>query len=187
VRHRSRRLFLGPLLSLTTLSAALIVPTAAFAATPTAETTTATSAACTEAGWPTTVEGRPLTFRSGARAGDYLWHDGTGWHLRITKPGYLRRVFTGKIVSDTALTVAPYHLESGDTWTLSADKKTLTYRFATRRNIDGLDIGAACATRLWVRGSMSGVRLPVGRIWIGRAGHHPLQNPFVIRRTVPTV
>ena len=26
---------------------------------------------------------------------------------------------------------------------------------------------------------MSGSALPIGRIWIGRAGHHPLQNPFV--------
>jgi len=183
MRQRSRGLFLGTLL---TLSAALIVPTAAFAATPAADTTT-TSAACTEAGWPTTAQGRPLTFRSGARAGDYVWHDATGWHLRVTKPGYLRRFFTGKIVSDAELTVAPYHLESGDTWTLSADKKTLTYRFATRGNIDGLDFHAACASRLWVRGSMSGVALPVGRIWIGRAGHHPLQNPFVIRRTIAAV
>jgi hypothetical protein len=183
MRRRSRSLFLGTLLSLTTGSAALIVPAAAFAATPAADTTTR-SAACTEAGWPTTVQGRPLTFRSGARAGDYVWHDATGWHLRVTKPGHLRRIFTGKIVSDAQLTVAPYHLESGDTWTLSADKKTLTYRFATRGETDGIDFHAACATRLVVRGSMSGFRLPVGRIWTGRAGRHPLQNPFVIRRTV---
>ena len=29
---------------------------------------------------------------------------------------------------------------------------------------------------------MAGVKLPIGRIWIGRAGRHPLQNPFVILR-----
>ena len=39
---------------------------------------------------------------------------------------------------------------------------------------------------------MAGAKLPVGRIWVGRAGNHPLQNPFVdpaltaIRRA-PTV
>ena len=48
--------------------------------------------------------------------------------------------------------------------------------------IDGLDFRTACATRLWFKGSMAGNKLPPGRIWIGRAGRHPLQNPFVILR-----
>ena len=181
MRHRSRSRFLATLLSLSALGAALIVPAGAFAATPAATTTTT---ACAETGWPAGVEGRPLTFHTGARAGDYLWHNANGWHLRVTKPGTVRRVFSGKIVSDTELTVTPYHLESNDRWSLSADKKTLTYRFSNVGNIDGLDIGAPCATRLWARGSLSGVKLPVGRIWIGRAGHHPLTNPFEILRTI---
>ena len=79
--------------------------------------------------------------------------------------------------------MTPYKLEAGDTFALSADKKTLTYRFANHGRIDGLDFRTACATRLWFRGSMAGVKLPTGRIWIGRAGRHPLQNPFVVLRT----
>jgi hypothetical protein len=29
---------------------------------------------------------------------------------------------------------------------------------------------------------MAGSKLPVGRIWIGRNGIHPLGNPFVVTR-----
>jgi hypothetical protein len=184
LRHPNRRRLISTLLSLSALSAALIVPTGASAATLAANTTTAqTSVACDEGRWPTRVQGKPATFISGGRAGDYLWHDAYGWHLRVTHPGAARVVFTGKIVSNTALSAKGYHLESSDSVVLSADRKTLTYRFTNYGHIDGIDFRTACATKLWVRGSMAGVRLPVGRIWLGRAGHHPLQNPFVILRT----
>ena len=56
------------------------------------------------------------------------------------------------------MSVAPVRLEKGDDFTLSADKQTLTYRFANYGNIDGLDIKTACATRLSIKGTMSGVR-----------------------------
>jgi hypothetical protein len=160
------------LLSLSAASATLIVPSGMFAATTT----------CDEGRWPARVQGQPATFAAGARAGDYLWHDASGWHLRVTHPGTAKVIFSGTITSNAALTVRGYRLETGDGITLSADKKTLTYRFANHGRVDGLDFRTACASRLWFKGSMAGAKLPVGRIWIGRAGHHPLQNPFVILR-----
>jgi hypothetical protein len=181
MQPRTRRRFPSILLTLGVLAAAFIVPSTTMAASPTGDTTTVV---CTEAGWPTTVEGRPATFKSGGRAGEYLWHNANGWHLRVTKHRPYARVFSGKIVSDTEMTVKSYHLESNDRWRLSEDKKTLTYRFVNRGYIDGLDIKAPCATKLWVRGSMSGLKLPVGRIWLGSTGLHPLTNPFTIERTV---
>jgi hypothetical protein len=29
---------------------------------------------------------------------------------------------------------------------------------------------------------MGASKLPIGRIWVGRANHHPLQNPFAVVR-----
>jgi hypothetical protein len=173
MRHRSRHLVLSGLLSLSALTAALGIPA----------TTLASTTACDEGRWPASVQGQPITFMAGARAGDYIWHNTTGWHIRFTHPGTARIIFSGTIVANTALSVTPYKLEGGDAFALSADKKTLTYRFSNYGRIDGLDFRTACATRLWFRGSVAGVRLPTGRIWIGRAGRHPLQNPFVILRT----
>lgn len=168
--HRSRRIVLSALLSLSALSAALFIPAATFAA-------------CDEGRWPASVQGQPTVFTAGARAGDYIWHDVNGWHLRVTQPGTAAVVFSGKIVSNAALTVAPVKLESGDGFTLSTDKKTLTYRFANHGRIDGLDFRTACASRLKIWGYRAGETLPTSRIWLGRAGRHPLQNPFVILRT----
>lgn len=156
------------------LSLALLAPAAAAAATTTTDTTTCTGR------WPASVQGKPTMYKAGARAGDYLWHDSRGWHLRVTKVTSAKAVFTGRIRSDTPLTVSGVLLEKGDTFTLSADKLTLTYRFANYGHIDGLDFRTACAGRLGIYGTMDGKPLPISRIWIGARGHHPLQNPFAI-------
>lgn len=169
--RQPRSRLLGPILGLALLGAALVVPTTAAAAT------------CDEAHWPAATQGIPLSYHSGSRAGDYLWHSSTGWHLRTTHPSSGRIVFSGRIVSDKPLTVTGVRLERGDTWALSADKLTLTYRFVNYGNVDGLDFRTACATTLRIKGLMSGVKLPLARIWIGRAGHHPLSNPFTIGRS----
>jgi hypothetical protein len=155
---------------------ALLIPGAAFAAE-----TDQTGEACT-GHWPASVQGTPKTYKSGGRAGNYLWHDAKGWHLRVTKVSSAKAIFSGVIRSDKPLSVKGVRLEKGDRFTLSADKLSITYRFANYGHIDGLDFRTACAERISVRGSMNGDKLPIGRIWIGRAGHHPLQNPFVIRR-----
>jgi hypothetical protein len=171
MRHRGRHLVLGIVLGLGAIGGALIVPAATFAAT-----------TCDEGRWPLSAQGQPVTFRAGARAGDYIWHSATGWHVRFTHPSSSRLIFTGRIVSNAPLSVTAYRLEGGDNFTLSADHKTLTYRIRNFGHIDGLDFRTACATRLTFGGSIAGVKLPTGRIWVGRAGRHPLQNPFVILR-----
>lgn len=177
---RSRHLILSAALGLGTIAGAFVVPAATLAAE--SATTPTPTTACTEGRWPASTQGVPVSFRAGARAGDYLWHSGTGWHIRFTHPGTGRRTFTGRIISNTPMTVVSYKFESGDAFVLSADHKTLTYRVRNYGRIDGLDFKTACATRLWFRGSMSGSRLPIGRIWIGHNGRHPLQDPFVITR-----
>lgn len=178
---RNRRLILSAMLSLGTIAGAFVLPAATFAAE-TGTTPTVTTTTCDEGRWPASTQGQPVTFKAGARAGDYIWHNSTGWHIRFTHPGTARRTFTGRIVSNTPLTVSSYKFESGDTFALSADHKTLTYRVRNYGHIDGLDFRTACATRLSFGGSMSGAKLPIGRIWIGHYGRHPLQNPFVVTR-----
>ena len=157
------------------LAIAMLVPAAASAA----ETTTDRSCA---GHWPTTAQGKPTMFAAGARAGDYLWHDRAGWHLRVTKVSSTTAIFTGRIHADRPMRVAGVALERGDTITLSTDRLTLTYRFANHGHVDGLDLTTDCATRLRISGSMNGALLPTSRIWIGSNGRHPLQNPFTITK-----
>jgi hypothetical protein len=174
-----RRSLLGSLLVLGGLAAALLAPATTLAATP---ATTLVTAACDDGHWPATVQGVPTLWRAGAAAGDYLWHDATSWHLRVTHRGTGRVVFSGRIVSSAPMTAAAVRLEAGDAFSLSADHLTLTYRFVNHGAVDGLNFWTDCARRLTFGGAMDGAKLPVGRIWIGRANRHPLENPFTITR-----
>jgi hypothetical protein len=182
MRHPGRQLAFSLVLGLGSIAAAIVAPTATLAASTPSTGTITTAATCDEGRWPISAQGQPLGFHAGARAGDYIWHSSAGWHVRVTHAGSARVVFTGTVVSNTPLTVSGYKLEPGDTFSLSADKLTLTYHLVNHGFIDGLDFRTACATHLKFKGSMAGVKLPIGRLWIGRAGHHPLQNPFVILR-----
>ena len=152
--------------------------------TETAATTVATTVAptiCTAGRWPASVQGRPR-LHAGSRAGDYIWHDSAGWHLRVTHPGKRTMVFSGTIRSDAPLTVKGVHLERQDSFRLSPDGLTLTYRFVNHGRVDGLDFRTDCAKHLSFGGRLNGYRLAIGRIWIGHLGRHPLQNPFAVRR-----
>ena len=86
MRSRTPRLAMSAALALLAISLTFIVPAGMFAATVTTATTSATTT-CDEGRWPARVQGQPATFAAGARAGDYIWHDANGWHLRFTHPG----------------------------------------------------------------------------------------------------
>jgi hypothetical protein len=177
--HR-RRSLAASLLVLSGLTAALVVPAATSAATP----ATATTTVCSETHWPVSVQGVPTTLKAGGATGDYLWHDSNGWHLRVTHPGSAKVTFTGRIVSGTPISFKAVRLEKGDTITLSADKKTLTYKFYNYGHIDGIDFKTACAQRLGISASVNGHKLSTSRIWLGRHGRHPLENRFVVVKIV---
>jgi hypothetical protein len=180
---RLQRTLASGLLCLSGLGIAFAVPASAAAAAPAIAPSSSaiTATTCDVGHWPGSVQGRPR-LHVGSPAGDYIWHDATGWHLRVTHPGNGTVVFTGTIRSDQALTVKGVRLESQDTFTLSTDQKSVTYRFVNHGKIDGLDFTTACATRLSFGGRMNGLRLPDRRVWVGHLGRHPLENPFVIRR-----
>ena len=164
------------------LAIGLLAPAATLAATaPAGASDGASTTACTGGAWPFSVQGMP-PLHAGSPAGDYIWHDATGWHLRVTHVGSYGVGFSGTIRANKPLHVKGYALETGDTFTVSADRLTVTYRFRNYGHLDGLDFTTECATRLAFGGRMNGALLPVRRIWVGHAGRHPLQNPFAVLR-----
>jgi len=181
------------------LAASLIGPTTVAAATTlpnVATATTVTTPTCDEGRWPASVQGVPTNLVAGARGGDYLWHDATGWHLRVTHQGTTAVRFSGTITANEPLAVVGVRLERGDTFSLSPDHRTVTYRFINHGRIDGLDIRTACASRIGFRGLMSGVKLfpclkHPGQIadclwvrWAGRGGALEWGNRITRRRRV---
>ena len=179
---------LGGTMALTAGIALMALPGGVAAAAPSESTTAAATpavvapTACVDGHWPASVQGRPLLFHAGARAGDYIWHDANGWHLRVTHQGKAGVVFSGRIVSAAPLDEVPVRLEATDVVTLSADKKTITYRFVNYGGVDGFDFKASCSDRLAFTSRMAGVKLPDWRVRLGVHSRHPLENPFVIRR-----
>lgn len=179
--QRLRFRLAGILLGATLLAAFAAPAGASAASSTTAATDGSTATTCTAGSWPYAVQGAPVLV-AGSAAGVHLWHGATGFHLRVTHPGTYAATFSGTIRANRPLHVTGYHLESKDTFTVSADGLTVTYRFVNHGHFDGIDFTTECATRLGVGSRLNGAVLPVRRIWLGHAGRHPLQNPFVIFR-----
>ncbi len=119
----------------------------------------------------------------GDRGGDYLWHDATGFHLRVTHKNDNRVVYTGEIVSPTPLRMDPVKLEKGDVAKLSADRRTLTFAFVDYGYVDGVDFHTDCAARITITDLNAGnARLSPNRVYLGRDELHPQQIPFTIHR-----
>jgi len=138
---------------------------------------------CRVGPWDPAVQGAPAGFTGGQRAGDYLWHGPTGFHLRVTHRGDRRDVFVGFIRSDRPMAMRPVRLEGRDAAWLSADRRTLGFRFYDYGHIDGVDFVTACATSLTVAGlRIDGRPLPADRVYLGRYRQHPAQVPFTLTR-----
>ena len=146
----------------------------AFAATP-------PTTSCPNGHWPATVEGRPTLLKSGSLGGDYIWHDTGGWHVRVTRHADERLTFSGRITSSAPLDADPVRLESNDKVSLSADRRTITFRFENYGAIDGIDFTTTFIA-LSFSLSMGISRMPISRIWLGASNRHPLENPFAVTR-----
>ena len=110
------------------------------------------------------VQGAPAGFDAGDRGGDYLWHDLTGFHLRVTHRNDGRQVYSGLISSSAPMRIDPVRLERGDVLRLSPDHRSFVFAFADYGRIDGVNFHTDCAAALAVS------RLHVGRPRCRRTG-----------------
>jgi hypothetical protein len=184
----SRRVILAAIGSVAAVGAAFVGLTLpAGAATtmpaPAASSSSPTPNPCDRAPWVSVVQGFPTGFGAQSPGGDYLWHDAKGFHLRVTHKGTAKVVYTGTITSPAVLHIEPVRLEKGDFVKLSADKKTITFKFNDYGFIDGVDFHTDCAA--WLRVSnlkANDKALPTGRVFLGAHRKHPSKIPFVLHR-----
>ena len=133
--------------------------------------------------WPANVQGQPPSFESGALGGAYLWHDSTGWHLRVTHKNSTEKTFRGTIhVPRGVIRFDRVLNELGDKVKLSPNGKTLTFRFTNYGHVDGIDFRTSCAPKLNFGFKVDGHKLAKDRIFIGATEWHPAHNPFRIVR-----
>ena len=154
----------------------------ASASTP-SPTPSAKAAACDKTPWEAMVQGAPTNFHPGGAGGDYLWHDSTGFHLRVTHRSNDRAVYSGVITSPTPMRKDAVRLEGSDVAALSSDRKTLVFRFANYGHVDGMNFHTDCASHITLSRLYVGTaHLPANRVYLGSKEAHPAHIPFALTR-----
>ena len=145
---------------------------------------TATSSSCGSAAddhWPSYVQGRPAGIDPHTTAATYMWHDGGGWHLRVTHHGSNLRSFSGQLTTSGSFGNAhAVHLEKSDQFQVSSDNHNITFFFKNYGAIDGIDFRTHCAPSVSFSFQSDGATSPASKIVIGSQATHPSSNPFSI-------
>ena len=151
-----------------------------------ADASTPTPSTCDKAPWEAAVQGRPAGFGAGSPTGDYLWHNKTGFHLRVTHAKKDRRVYTGEIRASAPMRLERVRLEKGDQVILSHSRRIILFRFSNHGFIDGINFHTDCATSLTVRHlRVAGHPLATNHVYLGATKAHPAAIPFTVHR-MPT-
>jgi hypothetical protein len=134
--------------------------------------------------WPGWTSHRPENVDPATLDGVYMWHNGTGWHVRATHRSLARKSFSGRIVTTGRFFhVSAVRLEGRDWLRVSKDRHTITFRFANYGAIDGLNFRTYCAPFIEFTFVGNGDVMPADAIKIGAGGVQPDSNPFRITRT----
>jgi hypothetical protein len=136
---------------------------------------------CREYALPAQVIGAP-TVTAGAAAGARVWHDSTGWHVRITHPGHDAVEYTDTISSPGVIKAAGYRLEGHDSLAVAADKHSVTFHLVNRGAIDGIDFTDSCSAITRFTFLQNKNQLSPVSVWLGAHGAHPTSQPFTIER-----
>ena len=184
--HRSAiRLSIAATSVVGTLAGAALIAAPADAATAAPATQ---SAGCPTGQLPSSVLGNP-GIKPGESAGVYLGHgtgstsEKVGYGLAVTHPGGKAAVFTGTIRASAPITAVKVRDERHDVVRLSADHRTMTFRFIDYGGIDGVAFRADCAKTVGVSLAENGKRLPTSSVFLGAHRVHPTSDPFTIERS----
>lgn len=141
-------------------------------------------AKCDLHSWADRVQGAPAHFAAHDNGSDYLWHATDGFHLRVTHRTGDRSVYSGAITASASIVdIKAVKLEKADKIWLSANHRTLYFRFVNYGGIDGADFRTDCATSLTTHDLKVGDdKLPTSRVYLGATKAHPAHVPFTVRR-----
>jgi hypothetical protein len=143
------------------------------------------SPGCSTGVLPNVVMGSP-DVKPGQALGVYLWHGSNGYSLRATHPGSKRVVIAGRLSASTGFShITKVRFEKADSLTLSADHKTMTFRFTNYGYIDGINFSADCSRLMRVKIRINDAVASPRQIKLGKHRSNPTSNPFAIERSRP--
>jgi hypothetical protein len=115
-----------------------------------------------------------------APMGYYLWHDGTGMHLRTHGPGE-EHLFVARIHTDGQFVdVTSVGGEGRDSVAIVDGGHTLVLRVHTFDAIDGVDFRIEGGTQVRLRLGLDRSPISTDNIFLGAARAHPDSNPFTL-------
>ena len=174
-----KRIAVSGALALALVASSGVGAAAAGAATNSTTASTTCLPADHDGDWPGAAAGRPAR-----DPGVRVWHDATGWHVRVTHNTLHDRVFEGVIrTTGEFLDVRAVRLEKNDHVVVGADHHSLAFRFNNYGGTDGFDFYTKCAPYLGFLFVSDGHVVPTVRVSIGADSHHPFTDPFRITRT----
>src|SRR3954467_13306933 len=133
---------------------------------------------CSTGQLPNVVMGSP-DVKPGQALGVYLWHGSNGYSLRATHPGSRKVVISGRLTASTGFShVTKVRLEKADSLALSADRKTMTFRFTNYGYIDGINFAADCSRLIRVKIRINDALASPRQIKLGAHRANPTSNPF---------
>jgi hypothetical protein len=145
----------------------------------------ADSPGCSTGVLPNVVMGSP-DVKPGQALGVYLWHGSNGYSLRATHAGTRKVVLAGRLSASNGFSnVTKVRLEKADNVTLSADHKTMTFRFTNYGYIDGINFAANCSKLMRVKIRINDAVASPRQIKLGKRRANPTSNPFTIERSRP--
>jgi hypothetical protein len=137
---------------------------------------------CAKGVWPAEVQGRPLSFDVGD--GVYLWDDPDGgWAIRATHDG----PGDTAVISGTLTTAGKFvdvRRAKGvtDIVALSANKRTILFRFVDYGWVDGFDFATRCAAGFSASFYIGGSLASPASVHLGATASSPPTNPFRVQR-----
>jgi len=183
--HRRALVAVGAV-ALTGALGALVPATADAATLPPTTVSGDGTTGCATGRLPAVVTGAPASFRARLSRGYWIWHDTTGWHLRVTHATSARTVFTGVITATNPMTTVRVRDERRDTVVRSADRRTTTFRLTNYGGVDGLDVTAGCSSTVTFRLLADGHLVTPSRIHLGAKAAAATTNPLRVTR-IPRV
>ena len=137
---------------------------------------------CGKGAWPSEVQGRPLSFQVGD--GVYLWDDPDGgWALRATHSGPQdTAVISGTLTTGGKFVDVRRGQGGNDIVALSANKRTILFRFVNYGWVDGFDFATRCSAGFSASFYVGGNLASTAAIHLGAASASPTTNPLKVQR-----
>ncbi len=138
----------------------------------------AVAAACPTTPWPVGVSGRPVTRRG--PSGIYAWIEKGVLRLSFEIDPGAPRQFEGRVVANAPVTTRSGTVERRDV--VKASGQQVMFNLRVNAAGDSFDIVSPCATSFSIEGSVDGVPLVPGQIFIGGAATPAGSVPAIISR-----